>query len=178
MSDKRTAAWWAVLTLAVFLASVGGSPAAAEGSFEVYAGLYYPDDEVIDEDLTYGIRLGHRFSDHLGLEATLGRYETEVFFVDVEAIFVDLSLVFCTNPGDNAEFLIFGGPGWAFLEADAGFMEATDDSLTAHLGAGLKIALGEKIYLRPDVRGRWFEEGDGGIDLEVSLGLGFRFGGP
>ena len=178
MSDKRTASWWAVLTLAVFLASVGGSPAAAEGSFEVYAGLYYPDDGILDEDLTYGIRLGHRFSDHLGLEATLGRYETEVSFVDVEAIFVDLSLVYCTNPGASAELLIFGGPGWAFLEADAGFMQATDDSLTAHLGTGLKIALGATTYLRPDVRGRWYEEGGDEIDFEVSLGLGFRFGGP
>ncbi len=177
MSEGRTASWWVILALAVFLASVSGSPALAEGSFEVYLGYYFPEEEGVDEDLTYGIRFGHRFSDNFGLEATLGRYETEVFFVDIEAIFADLSLVFFTNPGAKAEFLIFGGPGWAFLEANAGFMEATDDSLTVHLGAGLKIALGEKTYLRPDVRGRWFEEGEDEIDLEVSLGLGFRFGG-
>ncbi len=177
MSERRTASWWAALTLAVVLASVGGSPAAAEGSFEVYLGYYFPDEEGVDEDLTYGIRLGHRLSDRFGLEGTLGRYETEVFFVDVEAIFADLSLVFFTNPGSTAEFLIFGGPGWAFLEAEAGSMEATEDSLTAHLGVGLKIALGERTYLRPDVRGRWFEEGEDDLDLEVSLALGFRFGG-
>ena len=177
MSDRQTASWWTVLTLAVLVMSLGSGPAVAEGNFELYLGYYFPDDDVIDEDLTYGIRLGHRFSDRFGLQGTLGRYETEIDFIDLELIFADLSLVFFTNPGQQTEFLIYGGPGWAFVEAEAGFVEVSDDSLTVHLGAGLVIELGEKLYLRPDVRARWFEEGDDEIDLELTLGLGFRFGG-
>ena len=177
MSERRTASWWTVLTLAVLLTPVASGPAVAEGSFELYLGYYFPDEDAVDEDLTYGIRLGHRFSDRFGLQATLGRYETEVDFVDIEAIFADLSLILFTNPGQKAELLIYGGPGWAFVEAEAGSLEASDDSLTVHLGIGLDIALSEKFYLRPDVQGRWFEEGDDEIDLELTLGFGFRFGG-
>jgi hypothetical protein len=102
----------------------------------------------------------------------IGRFETEVFFIDVELTLVDLSFQWFTNPGSGTEFFLFAGPGWAYVDA-AGF---NDDSLTVHGGLGVKIPLGEKVYLRPDARVRWFDNG-GDTDVEASLAQGFELGG-
>lgn len=176
MSERQTVSWWMVFALVVLLTSVGSGRAVAQGSFELYLGSYFPEGEEVDEDLTYGIRAGSRFSDRFGLQGTLGRYETEIDFIDLETTFADLSLVWFTNPGHRAEFSIYGGPGWAFLKAEADSLEASDgDSLTAHFGAGLNIPLSDRFFLRPEVRARWFEEGGNEIDVEATLACGIKF---
>jgi hypothetical protein len=53
---------------------------------------------------------------------------------------------------------------------------ASDVSLTVHAGASLEVGLSKGIYLRPDVRARYFEKGQN-VDLEASLAIGFRIGG-
>lgn len=194
MFERRTGSWWMVFAVVVLLTSVAGEPAGAQleeeiveeifieeaqqekGSFELYLGSYFPDGEQVDEDVTYGIRAGYRFLDRFGLQGTLGRYETEIDFLDLETTFADLSLVWFMNPHRRAEFLIYGGPGWAFLEAGANLSEVSDDSLTAHLGLGVDIGLGGRFFLRPDLRARWFEQGDNEIDIEASLAVGLKVG--
>lgn len=164
------------------------SPASAQagtGAFELYAGYYFPDNDVLDNDLTYGIRGTYHWTDAVASELSVGRYEQSFDFlgvagIDYELILVDLSTAWTFNPGSKAEFAIFAGPGWAFADASAhafgvSVASVSDDSFTAHVGADLQIALSDRVYLRPDVRARWFEQG-GDIDYEASIGLGIRFG--
>lgn len=179
MLTSRNGSIWTTIAVAVLLMLIAGGPAeaqAGEGNFELYLGYYFPDDTDVGEDLTYGVRAGYRFADAFGLQGTLGRFETDVFSINVELILADLSFMWFTNPGSHAEFFVYGGPGWAFVKADAFGLQVSEDSLTAHVGLGVMIPIGDKLYLRPDARARWFEQGDNETDLEATLALGFRFG--
>lgn len=170
----------------ILLAPAAASAQAGTGSFELYGGYYSPEDEVIDDDLTFGARGVYSWTDALAFELTAGRFEDEERFdgggrIDLEYTLVDLSAALSLNPGSPFELSIFGGPGWAFLDfSSRGFAtfppaSSSDDSFTLHAGANLQISLSERIYLRPDVRARYFEESED-IDLEASIGLGIRIG--
>jgi len=65
------------------------SPAAAQagtGAFELYAGYYFPADEGLDDDLTYGIRGTYRWTDAVASELSVGRYERSFAFAGVAGI--------------------------------------------------------------------------------------------
>lgn len=174
-----------LLLIAAFaVCLVGLIPTAATaqpgGSFELYGGFYLPESDVIDEDLSYGIRAGYRWSERAAFEATLGRFEGDIDFaaVDFEVTLLDLSLAWTVNPGSGAELALFAGPGWAFVDVSsrAFGLSASDDSATVHAGANLRFDLSDSVYLRPDARVRYFEESEE-ADFEASLAIGFRFGG-
>jgi len=46
-----------------------------------------------------------------------------------------------------------------------------------HAGIGAEIGLSDRIYLRPEVRGRWLTEDLNGENhlVDFSLGFGWRF---
>ncbi len=120
--------------------------------------------------------------------------QTIGFQVDVELIFLDLSAAWHHDAGKHGQIALFFGPGYLFANADlnvnlggfGGFgglgevddsqlsSSASEDSFTFHLGAAYKARISERLYLRPDIRGRWIEAGGGdGLDVEASLALGF-----
>lgn len=190
MHEKRVqrsfgAAVGAVL-LTLALAAAPAQAQAGSGSFELYAGYYSPDSNILDDDVTYGVRAGYRLSDAFAVEGSVGRYEDSqdilgLAQVDFELTLVDASAVWYLNPGSSSEFFIFGGPGWAFADASADFLgvpldSASDDTLTLHAGLGLNLGLTERVYLRPEARARWFDDSDDAVDVEASLALGFNLG--
>lgn len=173
-----------LLTLA--LAAAPAQAQAGTGSFELYAGYYFPDSDVLDDDVTYGVRGGYRLSDSFGIQGSVGRYEDSenilgLANVNLELTLVDASAVWYFNPGSSSEFFVFGGPGWAFADVNADFLgipldSVSDDTFTLHAGLGLNIGLTDRIYLRPDVRARWFDDSNDEVDLEASLAVGFTLG--
>lgn len=184
---------------ALLLAFAAG-PALA-GNFEIYGGYYSPDDGMFQEGLTYGLRGDWPIRDEWSLGLTVGRWEDsetvrfggiqippfppiggfEVEF-EIALTVVDVSIVKDVGSGG---WFVYGGPGWAFAEAEAeirglgipgGFDvgdSAREDSFTFHLGFGGRFPLGERMYWRPDLRGRWFTEGGSSSDLEASVALGW-----
>ncbi|MFQ5526388.1 MAG: hypothetical protein ACE5GX_09025 [Thermoanaerobaculia bacterium] len=137
------------------------------GSFELYGGLFAPEDE---EETTYGLRAGYRKSESLGFELSLGEVDLPFEF---ELRLVDLSIQRFLSPGGESEWVVSVGGGWAFI--DAGPL-GNADSASAHLGLGWIANLSDSVYLRTEVRDRWFEDG-GDTELEATLALGFVFGG-
>lgn len=162
--------------LALVLAAGTASAQAGDVSFELYGGVYSPSGG-LDDELTYGLRGGYRATNAFGLEASVGRFDISQPPVELDVILVDLSFKGYLNSGSKAEVFLFGGPGWAFIDANAfGNTVFSDDSLTLHAGIGVDISLGQHVYLRPDVRGRWFEKSaSNDVDVEASLALGFTF---
>ena len=173
---------------------------AGQGTFEIFAGQYF-SDAPIDEEPVFGVRGGYRFSDHFGLQGSLGRVELihPVFSVidfDDDAFFLDVSAMWYVNPGDRAEFVLYGGPGvvsydygsgWNWWSYDDGYRDRrdTEELATLHAGVGLFINLNDRIYLRPDVKARWnegyssrggFERSDS--DFEATFAVGWKFGKP
>ena len=114
---------------------------------------------------SYGLRGGYRFSNVWALEGTLARLNE-----DVDVGFADLSAKAYAFQSDRFGVYALGGPGLYKVEG-------IDEKVTLHLGIGAEIGLGERAYLRPEVRGRWLADelrADNGL-LDYSLGIGWRF---
>jgi hypothetical protein len=184
MSWKSRVSAVAMIGLA-FFAFAGGAQA---GEFEVFAGYYLPEE--LDEDLTFGLRFGDRVSPSWGWQvggswfdvADSQGYGTRD--IDADLFFIDGSFMFF--PGEG-QFAVYAGPGWASAEIDSPFSteDFSDDVFSLNVGISYKALLGESMYLRPDLKARWYElEGfgpEGGkqsqVDYEASLALGWTFGG-
>jgi hypothetical protein len=68
-----------------------------------------------------------------------------------------------------------GGPGLYRISDDD--FDFHQEEATVHLGIGAEIRLGQRAYVRPEARGRWFTdelEFDRGL-ADYSLGFGWRF---
>ncbi len=157
-------------------------PAQAQESayvFELFGGTYSPDTDVVDDDWTYGVRGGIQIAKPCGIMLSLGQAKLPVpdVPIEVDLTTVDLSVLWTPNPGNRAEFFLLGGVGWGFFEADVGSESFSDDSFT--LNGGLSVIFHpsqkRKVYLRPEVKARWFDERDGEVDWEATLALGFFF---
>jgi hypothetical protein len=160
----------ALLTLFALTLGLKGAALAQQrpASLELFVGEFAPEEDY--GDLTYGVRGGYRISDHFGLEASLGFGELAD---SVDFTLLDLSAkAYLGSSTGKSQFFLFAGPGWAWLDATS---LGKADSFSVHAGVGLDLRLGERLYIRPDARIRWFEDG-GGTDLEASLAIGFSFG--
>lgn len=161
-----------VTTLAL---SAPASLAQNSGAYvEAFAGkIFYETDFDLDET-TFGARGGYRFDERWGIEGTISRQEIDDF---IDVYFVDVSLRRSLVQGERTELFFVGGPG--LFRADFGSFpfNDTEDELALHAGLGLDIKLGERLYLRPDVRARWVDGDlfDDDIHTEATLGVGFRF---
>ena len=183
------------LLLTTLLTAVLVAPASAaveEGTsqFEIFAGVYFPDGSIFDENPTYGLRFGHVFSPRVGFEIQGSYYGDDedlvLTNVDIDLINVDLDVVFFANPDSRAVFTVFGGLGWSNtditvtdLTTKARFSDDSD-SLTVNAGIGGRffVGSGERVYLRLDGRARWFEDRDDDeVDFEATFGVGWVFGG-
>lgn len=171
-----------VLILVLLAGCWLSQPASAQQgvTLEFLAGQYFPSDDAIGDDVVYGVRGGYRFSEHLGLDASLSLFrpsEIDSGFgkIDLNMAFTDVSLKWYPKPGHRAEVFFYGGPGWAFFDLQEPF-PASADSFTLHSGVGVDVKVNDRFYIRPDIRGRWIEDSSD-VDFEVSVGFGFRVGG-
>ena len=174
---------------------------AAAADFEIYAGYYTPNDDFFQEGLSYGVRGTWLVRDDWTAGVSVGRWEdsqSETFggiqfpgLPPIGGVTVDLDLALTLVDLSigrrlrSTGWTVYGGPGWAFAEADA---KATafglpidfevsdterDDSFSLHFGIAGKFPVGERLYVRPDLPARWFSEGSSGTDLEASVALGW-----
>lgn len=168
-----------------------------EGSMnvEIFAGELDPGPDLLDSETNLGLRYGWDFSRRLGFQFEFWRYETDSSFTsgmtiasfDLDLDGIEISIYGFLRPESRVSILLFGGIGGVFGSLDASISNplfsarlsnARDDSFTAHGGGGLRIQLGEHVYLRPDARFRWIEKReDDEIDMAVTLAVGFNFGG-
>lgn len=162
---------------ATLVFSAPASFAQNSGAYvEAFAGkIFYETDFDLDET-TFGARGGYRFGERWGVEGTISRQDVDDF-IDFEIYFIDVSLRRSLVQGERTELFFVGGPG--LFRADFGSFpfNDTEDELALHAGLGLDIKLGERFYLRPDVRARWVDGDlfDEDIHTEATFGVGFRF---
>ena len=186
-----------IITLAV-LAVVPAAQAevnAGENAFEIYAGIYSPDVDALDDDPTFGIRFNHNVNQRFNMEGTLGFFSSDgrekisgvTVDLDYDVIFTEFSFAAMFRPMKRAHPMLFGGPGWAFVSGDVKlsgplatvtFNDLEDDSFMLHMGFGTKFHIGDRTYIRLATRWRWFENREeDDLDKEVTIALGIKFGG-
>jgi hypothetical protein len=185
-------------TVLTAMLAVPASAAVEEGSnsFEIYAGVYFPDGSTFDEAATYGLRFGRAFTSRWGGEISAGYYEDDAVTGagtvasptldnDLDIINIDLDVVFFANPDSSAVFTVYGGIGWAntdWKQTDVVAKTSTSadsDSFTVNAGIGGRFYLGaeERVFLRIDGRARYFEDRDDDeIDFEATFGVGWVWG--
>jgi len=84
------------------------------------------------------------------------------------------------------------GPGFADIEASTTVqavgipelpsvtvdLSASETTFTAHVGAGREFNFGERAFFRGQSKVRWIDSDVyDDVDIEVSVGIGIRFGG-
>lgn len=153
--------------LVITTASSGWAQSEERGSFELFGALVRPTDSDSDlETEAYGLRGGYRFNDTWGLEGSVSRLNED----EVDVWFGDVSLKAHALRSERFDLYAVAGPGLIQVESE-------DPEATVHLGVGLEIGLGERSYLRPEVRGRWLTDElhfDEGV-VDYSVGFGWRF---
>jgi hypothetical protein len=134
-------------------------------AFELFGARVEPADSDADfHTESYGVRGGFRFGNVWALEGALSRLNE-----DEDVWFGDLSAKAYAIHSDRFEIYALAGPG-VYKVPDR-------EWVTVHLGIGAEIGLGQRAYLRPEIRGRWLADelkADDGL-LDYSLGFGWRF---
>jgi hypothetical protein len=172
-------------TLALAAVPAGAGVEERTTEFEVYVGGYFPGPEAIRDEPTYGFRFGYNITQSFNVTAALGflRTDAEISWpqdqADFEVTLLDVDAMWNINPDSRWTAILFGGPGYSWISTDIGLGGAVEESgFTFNGGAGLKIALSERIYLKLAGLARWFESREmDDIDTELSLAAGFQLGG-
>lgn len=166
--SRRLVGFQITLAAALIL-FLGSSAAHAQEEYRGFSldlfGSYFSaeaDGDTANEE-SWGLRGSYRFTNVWALEAALSTVRED----GVDAYFGDVSVKAYLVDTSRFEGYLLGGVGSLKVE-DA-------EETTLHLGLGAEIQLGERAYLRPEVRGRWFEEDvDAVTFMEYSLGIGWR----
>ena len=174
-----------LLGIAMMMMLVGGSAPAVAGQphFEIFGGylsgrrrcrqrhhLRCPLRRSSGE--VFGWQVSTSLFDANGDVAPAG---LDPFIGDVNVWLVDASIQWFPGGGN---FALFGGLGFATVDVDIVGTppDVSDDSLTYHAGVSYLWQVGEKFYVRPDVRVRDFD-GDlyDNLDTEAAIGFGWNF---
>ncbi|MBP7148988.1 MAG: outer membrane beta-barrel protein [Acidobacteria bacterium] len=187
-------------------ATPAAGPAIGEWNLAVYAGQYSPGPDEIDDELTYGLRLGMMATENWGVAMSLGVMSIDSDFksddirgeIDGDFTFVDVDALYAIGGPDRRLHLVVGaGVGWAFASVDGTvrtrlpalrdvkerdaeftFRGADADSFTANVVLGPAYSFSDKFSIRLQNRWRWFEQRDDDeIDRELTLAAIFAFGG-
>ena len=184
MQRRMVFATFSSLAIAAMIASLAPAPIQAQSYkyFEAYAGYYDPGFDELDNDTTLGLRFGSRFNPNFGGELTAGLFDLNGDanrplagqVGDASAYFVDASAIWYVL-GSN--FGLLGGIGFATVDVDlvGTTDDASDDAFTYHFGTFYEWDLGDKFFLKPQIRVRKFE---GNVyeksDTEYALGFGWK----
>ena len=175
------------------------SGSAEEGTWSIgfYGGTYAPGPDELDDQTTYGIRVGYGITPHWFVSGSLGRVSTESEELpaglsgEVETDFTLLDFsggyVFF-KPERIFRLSLLAGIGGAWASADGEltdtasgatvvFEDLEADGFTVHAGIGPIIRLHKKVYLRVLTRFRYFDDREeDNVDREITLGIGFPLG--
>lgn len=146
---------------------------------ELFAGAGYSSNrEGSDFDLSNaGLRYRYDWT---------GRWGVEVSYTSQDYLEADLyeasgRFTFYTNA--RVRLIALAGAGvlsydYSYDRGQGNYDLGQDDTLAVHAGIAAEIALGDRLYLRPDFRQRWAIDLFGPYDdssSQISLGLGYRF---
>lgn len=184
MKRRSVFAIFSSVAIVMLIASLAPTEAQAQyRSFEIYGGYYDPGLDVLDNDITLGLRYGRRLNPNFGWGLQAGFFDLNGdadrplagTVGDASAYLVDASAVWFVA-GSN--FGLFGGIGFATVDVDVvgSTEDASDDAFTYHFGANYQWDLGSSFYIKPELRVRKFE-GDTyeKSDTEYTVGLGWKF---
>ncbi|MCZ6779004.1 MAG: outer membrane beta-barrel protein [Acidobacteria bacterium] len=187
--------------LLVFVVGAGASQVHAvteeeTGQFELFVGSYDPGPDFVDDDTTFGFRLGYTPNDHFTWLGAVEWLDTDGDFsgpvvsgsLDYQAIFIDSYFIWNLNPESRWVWNLYAGPGFAFVDLDAtGVIEDAikvsvsglqDDQFTVFAGGGAILDLSDKVYLRFTYHLRWYEDRDDEeTDTEGAIAFGWNLGG-
>lgn len=192
----KTKQWITGLVMGGSLAYAAAAAAAPAGEFTIEGfGGYYDPDTSNDTSEIYGGRLGLRPSEKFGMVLSLGVIDLEDQLLGIEdrnlrwqLFLADYS--FAWYPAGSG-FYLMAGPGYSRIDLEVDVAGENNDrtehdnAFTIHAGAGYRWDIGQSFFLRPEAKARWFEGTDfdagesaswKGLDVEYSIGLGFRFG--
>jgi hypothetical protein len=180
---------------------VAGSHAQAqvsEGQWmgEVFGGNYGPGpDDVLDDESTFGLRAVTMLTPKVALVGSISTVNfedtvtdglTTVNF-DTDVLLVDFTAAYIIRPDKRVNIAFGGGIGGSFSSTDGTFTtpvvigffdDFEESSFTLNAVVGPVIHLSQRVYLKPLMRVRWFENRDDDeTDLESTLAVGFKFGG-
>lgn len=114
---------------------------------------------------SFGIRGALPLKNRWHFEGSLSRIHDR----NVDLWLVDLSAKYYLRDRDRTDIYLVAGPG-VFYSSD---LDANETTL--HLGVGAEIALGQRFYIRPELRGRWFTDRLGDSNFgDLSVGFGWR----
>jgi len=109
--------------------------------------------------------LGRRWA----MEGALLRFE------GADVWLADLAAKLYLRDGRRADWFLSAGPSLLILPGDT---VGGDTETMVHLGAGTELAIGRRLYLRPEMRLRKFLDAFDVTTLyELTLGFGWRLGG-
>jgi OOP family OmpA-OmpF porin len=173
----------------IFSSAIGNMASAQEPALSYFITPYvgytwYDNDQDVDDNPAYGLRLGYNFTKYLGLEASVEYtdtdYDTNSDSRSVNIGNYRLDGIFNLLPDSQLVPFVFAGVGGQYIDYPSG----TDNrnAATVNYGAGLKYFLDESIALRADIRQiHAFQNvkdiGDRN-DIEATFGIVYYFGGP
>lgn len=160
------------------------------------AGTWSAGPDVVDADSSFVLRLGWKSPEtRWGMDFQFGIDDGTIsglelgglpLEVDLELEPLDLSLAYFPIMNRRFQLMVLFGPGWSWVSAKAkipvddenniSIIERFgDDSFTVNLGLAARIYFTDKVYLRLDGRGRWYENRDGDeIDNQVTAAIGIN----
>ena len=174
----------------IFISSIFGNMAFAQEpalSYFItpYVGYtWYDNDQDVDNNPAYGLRLGYNFTKYFGLETSVEytdtKYDTDNNSRSVNIGNYRLDGIFNLLPDSQLVPFIFAGVGGQYIDYPSGVDNR--NAATVNYGAGLKYFLDESVALRADIRQIHAFQSIDDIghrrDIEATLGVTYYFGGP
>jgi hypothetical protein len=178
-SLNRLAAGAALAAALLAFAPASNAQEFSQG-LEIAAGASYnSNDEGSDFDLsTLAVRYHYDWTENWGIEASYTNQDQDI----LEAELYEATVRFAFFQNEKVKVFAFAGGGW--LSYDFGYLVGGDayyfgsnDALALTSGIAAEISLGDRLYLRPDLRERFALDIFGPYDessTELTLAVGYR----
>ena len=172
----------AAAVAAALLAFAPASQAAElkNGAEISFGASYSSNDEDSQFDLSsWGLRYHYDFNDRWGIEGAYTNQDQD----SIDADIYEASARFTFFENDRVRVFGLAGAGvfsydYVFFVGEDALVVGNDDVAVYHLGIGAEVNLGDRFYLRPDLRQRWAVDFFSAYDdstSEATLAFGFRF---
>lgn len=173
---KLIAAGAALAAALLAFAPASGAQEFSQG-LEIAAGAGYSSNDHFDFS-TLAIRYHYDWTERWGIEATYTNQDQDILEADI----YEVSARFAFFQNDRVKVFAFAGGGWLSYEfgysvgGDA-YYYGSKDTVALSSGIAAEISLGDRLYLRPDLRERFALDIFGPYDesgTELTLAVGYR----
>jgi len=159
----------------------------------IVAGITKSGPDFADDGTTFGLRVSPSSGKRYGIEIAVGYLEGDLLSEDgsteldlgYEAVYLDVNETLFLNSAGKVRPVFTVGVGWAWPSLDRDvpaeelgplYVQFESDTFTVNSGFGLDFWLGKRVYMRPEVRAKWFEvRRRDDVDFAATVGLGFTF---